>query len=391
MKRFTRIARRTLQRSPWKFSGWQQRLIFAFLATMVFLVGVDYYLQTQVHRSETVKSSVKTKTLTREDRLHLELDRLLIEAGIAPAGIEEGRPPRRRVQVPAGLDRDELYQGLIARALQLGAEVRGATQNLLPGEKELVCTLSGRVVDVIRLTPGSSANGSTGKIAIVIDDFGYQDDVLIKQFIALPFTITYAIIPGLPYSTALAQKLQQANKAVIIHMPMEALERKVEQNGYELLLASSPEEIRNRVRKAIAAVPGAQGMNNHMGSRATQNEALLNAAFAELKKSGFFFLDSRTTPETRAFALAQKQGLVAGLNDTFLDTVEDKNYVRQKLSHLAGIAGARGAAIGIGHPHRATLQVLQEAVPQLQRRGFEMVAVEDLLRRPVQQFSTIVP
>jgi polysaccharide deacetylase 2 family uncharacterized protein YibQ len=268
--------------------------------------------------------------------------------------------------------------------------VSASGQHLLPGEKELVCAFSGRVVETVRLLTDRNLGHTPGAIALVIDDFGYNDDRVVEEFLALPFTLTYAIIPGLPHSTAIARKLRQENKAIMVHMPMEALERKVEQGGYELLVESSADEIRNRVRKAIAAVPGAQGMNNHMGSRATQHEALLNAAFAELKKNGLFFLDSRTTPDTRAFALAQKHGLVAGLNDTFLDTVEDAAYVRQKLKFLSGVASARGAAIGIGHPYPVTLQVLQEMVPQLQRQGFEMVLVEKLLQRQAQQFTTAV-
>lgn len=379
VKRFTRIARQTLRRPKWKFSGWQQKLIFIFIGMMVALVALDFYLQS---RSEDSKAypAIKLKTLTAEERFRLEMDRVLLAAGVAPAAIEEQKP-LRRVRVPPGVEMDDLYRTITARARQLGAETANI-RNLPGGEKEFVCMVSGVAVDAFRLSPPAPLGQRSGKIALVIDDFGYHDDDVVKRFLALPFAITYAIIPGLPHSTALARKLQQAGKAVIVHMPMEALERRVEQNGYELLVESSPAEIRSRVRKAMAAIPGAQGMNNHMGSRATQNEALLSAAFSELKKSGFFFLDSRTTPETRAFELAQKQGLAAGLNDTFLDTVVDEKYVRQKLFYLAEVAGARGAAIGIGHPHRVTLQVLQEAVPQLQRRGFEMVPVETLLRQP---------
>ncbi len=357
---------------------------------MVALAGLDYYLQAKTrNRGEAPPHAPGTRSLTREERLRLEMDRVLLEAGIAPAWIEE-KYSVRLVRVPATVDLDEVYKKMIARALQLGAEVKGSGKSLLPGERELACTISGRAVDTVRLLPAANLSQTPGEIAIVIDDFGYNDDRVTAQFLALPFALTYAIIPGLPHSTAIARNLQQANKAVIVHMPMEALERKVEQDGFELLVASSPDEIRKRVRMAIAAVPGAQGMNNHMGSRATQDAELLNAAFSELKKSGLFFLDSRTTPDTRAFTLAQEQGLVAGLNDTFLDTVEDAAYVRQKLKYLSEVATARGAAIGIGHPYRVTLQVLKEAVPELQQRGFEMVPVEKVLRRQVQQLTATV-
>ncbi len=352
---------------------------------MAALVGLDYYLRARIKSKNNNTLSVKVKALAREERLRLEIDRVLLQAGIEPAGIEVA-DSFRRIRVPAGINLETLYQYLIAAVLQAGGEV-APSRNLPRGEKGFSVALAGRAVDTIRLVPAPPVSG---KIAIVIDDFGYSDDAVVEQFLNLPFTITYAIIPGLPHSTTIAQRLRRANRAAIVHMPMEALEKKVEQNGYELLVASSPEEIRSRVRKALAAVPGARGVNNHMGSRATQDEALLNTLFAELKKSGMFFLDSRTTPETRAFRLAIKQGLASGLNDGFLDTVAEADYIRQKLSYLARTANESGAAIGIGHPHRATLQVLQEVVPQLQRRGFEMVAAEQVIRRQPQQFSTVV-
>ena len=144
------------------------------------------------------------------------------------------------------------------------------------------------------------------------------------------------------------------------------------------------EEIRSRVRKARALLPYAVGMNNHMGSRATQDEALLQALFDELQGTNYFFLDSRTIESTKAYTLAKSNGIEAVLNDTFLDSVEELEAVRKKVWRLAEIAEGRGVAIGIGHQYSATLQALQEIVPVLQQRGFEFVTLDQLLRPPAQ-------
>jgi polysaccharide deacetylase 2 family uncharacterized protein YibQ len=49
--------------------------------------------------------------------------------------------------------------------------------------------------------------------------------------------------------------------------------------------------------------------------------------------------------------------------------------------HLLTIAREKGAAVGIGHPHDATLRVLRELVPQAVSAGYEFVPVSYLVDR----------
>jgi polysaccharide deacetylase 2 family uncharacterized protein YibQ len=205
---------------------------------------------------------------------------------------------------------------------------------------------------------------------------------VVNSLLRLEIPITYSIIPGLKFSKALAERLNKAGKAILIHMPMQALERRVESDGYSLLVNMNEKQIRERVRKAIAAVPHAVGMNNHMGSAATVRDSLLAPVFDELDKAGLFFIDSRTNPNTHAFKLAKKMGLEAEINDIFLDSEESWERVQQKMWQLADLAASRGSAIAIGHPHRYTLQAIQEIGPQLVQRGFQFVPVEELTQKP---------
>jgi hypothetical protein len=180
----------------------------------------------------------------------------------------------------------------------------------------------------------------------------------------------------------MATRVYKSGKPVLIHMPMEALEKRVENNGYSLMVGMREKEIRERIRKAVQAVPYAEGMNNHMGSAATVVDTLLQAAFDELRQTGLFFIDSRTNSNTRAFRLAKKMGLEAGINDVFLDNEENLESIKQKMWQLGDLAAERGAAIAIGHPHRFTLEAIREIGPLLIQRGFQFVPVEELVRKP---------
>ncbi|MCL4707796.1 divergent polysaccharide deacetylase family protein [bacterium] len=376
---------------------WQLLLIGTFALLMAALVVLDQYLRKDQRAAivpPAAQSSFKLKQLTPAERVRFAaVDRVLSEAGIQPHRMSE-RDRVLIVSVPANIAIAELAQSLIKRAQQLGATIISIQDKLPNGGAEIVYAVANAAPQKILLLPDFGKNTRaglrrSGKIALIIDDFGYQEQQAVAGFFSLPFLITYAVIPGLPHSEQIANHLHRLGKSVIIHMPMEALDRKVEQNGFELLVRLPAGEIRNRVRKAVKAVPHAEGMNNHMGSRATTNEALLTALFAELKQADLFFVDSQTNNETRAYALAGKAGIAAALNDTFLDNTDTVQHIKQKLLYLADLAGEKGEAIGIGHPYPNTLKALNEVGPQLQQQGITFVLVRDLVRQEQKHVSNL--
>lgn len=377
-KRLAQLMPRPRQNSGEDFPEWQKRLLFVLVINLLLLLALDAYFPVPP-RFSPLTAKPPLKQLSPAEQLRLAIDRVLDDFGIELSRIQE-RGATRLVRVPHGMNAARLQQQLLACLREHEAKAQASPRNAM----EIAYSLNEQTLGTIRLLPEASAMKAPGKIAIVIDDFGHHDNAAASRFINLPFNVTYAIIPGLPHSQNIARKLERLRKTVIVHMPMEAMEKQVETNGYELRVGMSTDEIRSRVRKARTLLPYAVGMNNHMGSRATQDEALLQALFDELQGTNYFFLDSRTIETTKAFTLAKSNGLDAALNDTFLDSVEELEAVRKKAWRLAEIAEQRGTAIGIGHQYPVTLQALQEIVPVLQQRGFEFVTLEQLFRPQVQ-------
>jgi polysaccharide deacetylase 2 family uncharacterized protein YibQ len=54
--------------------------------------------------------------------------------------------------------------------------------------------------------------------------------------------------------------------------------------------------------------------------------------------------------------------------DVFLDHVQEPAYIRNQMVKLIHYAETHGSAVGIGHPHPETLEVLQKDLPQLKGR-----------------------
>lgn len=242
----------------------------------------------------------------------------------------------------------------------------------------------GRFVFASLAKEAALAEGIVGRIGIIIDDFGYIRNRLTASFMDLKEKITFAIIPGHRFSQILADEADQSGHEVIIHMPMEPEDYNGrDEEEYILLYGMDEVEAIARIRKAFQSLPQAVGMNNHEGSLATLDTVLLAAMARELNDREKYFIDSYTTPETRALEIMKKAGVPSLGRHVFLDNVDEPDYIREQLALLAAKAESNGAAIGIGHvgsSHLNTLDVLAEEIPRLMDRGFEFVFVSELVK-----------
>ena len=219
-------------------------------------------------------------------------------------------------------------------------------------------------------------------MAIVIDDLGQRISHL-EELASLGIPLTIAVIPGLPATAATVREASRLGIEMLLHQPMEPREEGGKNPGEGVLqVAMSGEEVRRRLREGLAAVPGAVGVNNHMGSRFTEEPAGLGALMAELKSNGLFWLDSRTTSATRGAEVARSASVPAIERDIFLDATVDPQFVRGQVRRLLATARERGAAVGIGHPHPETIAALRELRGELLGSGVTLVPLSALVVSP---------
>ncbi|PKM23254.1 MAG: hypothetical protein CVV10_00075 [Gammaproteobacteria bacterium HGW-Gammaproteobacteria-14] len=217
------------------------------------------------------------------------------------------------------------------------------------------------------------------KIAIIIDDLGYNR-TRGEAIINLPGAVTCAVIPQTPHAPHLARKAREMGKEVILHMPMET-------EGYDKLDEGGlrddmpQEEFLRTVNAAIQRIPEATGLNNHMGGVLTANETAMTWLMDALVEHQLFFVDSRTTAQSVARKVAQRQGLAHAGRDIFLDNERDMESMNEQFNRALAIARRRGHAIIIGHPYPETIEYLQNVLPLLAMAGIELVPVSQLLNR----------
>ncbi|MBW5445141.1 divergent polysaccharide deacetylase family protein [Cohnella sp. CFH 77786] len=213
------------------------------------------------------------------------------------------------------------------------------------------------------------ASARSRHIAVVIDDFGNGMKGT-EEMLKLPVKVTVAVMPFLPTTRKDAETAHAMGHDVLIHLPMEPLRGKASWLGPGAILTRlSDEEIRRRVEAAIADVPYAVGMNNHMGSKATSDERVMRIVLQVCKEKGLFFLDSRTSWRTVIPKVARELGVPLLQNDVFLDDVYTRRHVSRQLSVLRKELKKRNTCVVIGHvgpPGLITSGELKNAIPALQ-------------------------
>jgi polysaccharide deacetylase 2 family uncharacterized protein YibQ len=215
-------------------------------------------------------------------------------------------------------------------------------------------------------------------VAVVIDDLGI-DRKRSARAAALPGPIT---LSWLPYAAEVARQAtvgRAAGHETLVHVPMQPQGQ--ENPGPNALTTNlSSDEIRHRLTGFLTLFPEAVGINNHMGSQFTRDPRAMLPVLNELKGRGLLWLDSRTSGGSVAVELARETGVPFTARDIFLDNEQTPDYVRARLAEVEAHARRSGVAVAIGHPHDATLEVLEVWLRAAASRGFALAPISAIVK-----------
>jgi uncharacterized protein len=349
---------------------------------------------------------VPKRTITRPPyeepvRFAREIDRMVWRAdnviyrSVREGGISSGLAVSVRPTNQHGLDLDfseirvtaldheqrlSVQRTVCQRLAQMGEEVRLKSEAIPEGESTVHVHLrdfyTHRIAFVTEVVQRPVKKRP--QVAIIIDDLGY-DRRLASEFFGLDLPLTLSVLPSTPYAKEIAMEARKRGFELLLHMPMEPKNTNGSNPGPVVLTTDMGEEkIRDILSKSLAKTPGARGVNNHMGSLFTEDREKMMVFLGELKKRGLFFVDSRTSSNTIGKSLARQMGVPAVERNVFLDHDLQFEALRIQMDRLLGLSRTLGSGVvGIGHPHRETLELLREYLPKL-RREYEIVPVSDL-------------
>lgn len=224
-----------------------------------------------------------------------------------------------------------------------------------------------------------------GHLAIVIDDVG-RELHLFEQLLALRYHLTFSVLPGAVFAPGVQLRLRadrRRYREIMLHLPMEPLDESMMHAGADaqeefLRVEDAPDELTGKLERALARVPAAIGVNNHMGSRLSAERGAMDALMPVLAARGLFFVDSRTSAATQAEAAAVAAGVPSMPRRVFLDDDPSPAAIEAQL-----VAAARSArerpTVAIGHPSPALVDVLRRRLPELHAAGVTIYPVSELL------------
>lgn len=324
------------------------------------------------------------------NRLEREIDQFLVSRKIDNTRIikiyHEEKTEREfrwiRTKKEIQLPPEESFKSLETGLRQVAAKLQLRVINIWKSPDSTRLEIGIGIQDVVleTLIFRRAAEQRECRAAIIIDDCGYNASA-VEKFLTLQQQFTFAILPGERSSKTIAERVSRAGYEVLLHQPMEP-------HGYPginvgkraIILGMSAEKIRIMLEMNLQDIPRAVGVNNHMGSRLTEEREPMEYVVRYLKERGLFYVDSYTSTRSVAYSTAKAMGLPTLRNQVFLDEHDSLEYIKKQLDKVGALALKHGRVIAIGHAERRfIIPALAEKLPKFKEKGIEIVPVSELL------------
>ena len=222
------------------------------------------------------------------------------------------------------------------------------------------------------------------RLAFVIDDAG-QSRAALRRYLAVPLPLAIAVLPKLANTKESAAMVRAAGKELMLHQPMQAENLDLWAGPGAITPGMGLGEIKALIAENLAELgEGVRGLNNHEGSLITEDEVRIGAVLDAAQERGLFFMDSRTSAQTKAPDAARIRGMQILERDVFIDNVLEREAMLQQIREGLVLANKQGSAIMIGHVDKSAdilPDLLTELAPLLRERGYQLVTPSQLLDR----------
>lgn len=224
-------------------------------------------------------------------------------------------------------------------------------------------------------SPEQGPPGKPGKgLVLVLDDLGL-DARFARELAALPVPVTFSVLPRLANTAEVVRIAREHGRELLLHQPMEPVDAAISPGPGALFVGMPEPRVASLVRENLDKVPGAVGLNNHMGSRFTQDATGVGAVLQVASENNLFVIDSLTHPRSVFARRAKELGVPVLRRDVFLDVVRNTEAIIYQLRKAVRLAKSKGSAVAIGHPHPETLEALRIWSRQQEAQGVDVPVV----------------
>lgn len=223
-------------------------------------------------------------------------------------------------------------------------------------------------------------NGAT--LVFVIDDAGMNAEYT-KRYASLPFPLTIAVLPKLLHSKDCAYIVRSSGKELILHQPMQSLNHNLDPGPGKISVDMSFSQISSIINENLAEIgPGVKGLNNHEGSEVTEDVLRIGAVLDVCLENKIYFLDSRTTANTKAPQAALERDMtIFEKSGPYIDNIVLREAMLKEIYKSLEAANKNGSAIVIAHVDKSAEilpKLLEQMYPYLLKAGYRFATPSTL-------------
>lgn len=345
--------------------------VIALCSVLAFLCGLLLFMNFMF--TETGSGSERKNTSPAAEKVSVKPAesespdlKSVVPAPVQPEHSETAAPS---VKVPAA---DRVSESATVKS---SASVKKGSSEILIKPQEKIASADSRK-PVSKLPEKFSIPEAAGNATLVfiIDDAGLNV-ANTKKYTSLPFPVTIAVLPKLSHSKDCAYVVRSSGKELILHQPMQSLNVKLDPGPGAITAGMGTYDIARVVKENIEEIgPGVKGMNNHEGSMITSDLIKIGAVLEVCAEKKIYFLDSRTTADTKAPQAALERDMtIFEKNAPYIDNVLTREAMLKEIYGCLDVANKKGTAIMIGHVDKSANilpALLQEMYPYLKEKGY---------------------
>jgi polysaccharide deacetylase 2 family uncharacterized protein YibQ len=222
---------------------------------------------------------------------------------------------------------------------------------------------------------------NTAKMAILIEDFGFEADQSTAEYLSFPEPLTVALVPAQKLAQWTARIADEYKKEIVLLLPMEAMPPQFDKYKKSMVMLHHNEaEIRGLIAQAAAAVPNFSGVCNFYGSRVMEDSRAMEIILSEVNRRKGYFVYTNISRKPAAPQLAKSMKVPSYPVQRSIDANLTAEQVRERMTQYSMEAQKTGKILIKAQPSPTFIKVLKEETETLRNNGIRLVYVSELIK-----------
>lgn len=244
------------------------------------------------------------------------------------------------------------------------------------------CKEPGNPVFIMVLQRSSLYFSHTARMAIFIEDFGFQADQTTVEYLSFAEPLTIGLIAEKKLTTWTAQIANEYHKEIVIMLPMEPVPAKYSKLSGEVLMVHYPQvKILSIISESMGLIPHFSGLTNYFGARVVDDSRVMSLLYTEINNKQAYFLYNQQSRSSSAESVAKKCNVPFKSVDIYIHANSSVSALQDTLRRCAMFAQKTGDIIVSSKPTATFINALKNELPVLKQNGIRLVYVSELMVR----------